>query len=44
MNLEELLQEAKDGNMVAQYDLAEQFGKRLKETDREEEKIGRAHV
>ena len=37
MNLEELLQEAKDGNMVAQYDLAEQFGKRLKETDRQED-------
>ena len=37
MNLEELLQEAKDGNMVAQYDLAEQFGRRLKETNRDEE-------
>ena len=37
MNLEELLQEAKDGNMVAQYDLAEQFGRRLKETDRDDE-------
>ena len=37
MNLEELLQEAKDGNMVAQYDLAEQYGRRLKETDREDE-------
>ena len=37
MNLEELMQEAKDGNMVAQYDLAEQYGKRLKETDKDEE-------
>lgn len=37
MNLEELMQEAKSGNMVAQYDLAEQYGKRLKETEREDE-------
>ena len=37
MNLEELMQEAKDGNMVAQYDLAEQYGKRLKEAQRDEE-------
>ena len=37
MNLEELMQEAKDGNMVAQYDLAEQYGKRLKEAERDEE-------
>ena len=37
MNLEELMQEAKDGNMVAQYDLAEQYGKRLKAAERDEE-------
>lgn len=37
MNLEELLQEAKNGNMVAQYDLAEYYGKLLKETEDEEE-------
>ncbi len=37
MNLEELMLEAKNGNMVAQYDLAEQYGKRLKEAERDEE-------
>ena len=37
MNLEELMQEAKNGNMIAQYDLAEQYGKRLKEAERDEE-------
>jgi len=37
MNLEELLQEAKNGNMIAQYDLAEYYGKLLKETEDEEE-------
>ena len=37
MNLEELMQEAKNGNMIAQYDLAEQYGKRLKEAVRDEE-------
>ena len=37
MNLEELMQEAKNGNMIAQYDLAEQYGKRLKEAARDEE-------
>lgn len=37
MNLEELMQEARDGNMVAQYDLAEQYGKRLKEANRDDE-------
>ncbi len=37
MNLEELLQEARDGNMVAQFDLAEQYGKRLKDATAEEE-------
>lgn len=33
MNLEELLQEAGNGNMVAQYDLAEYYGRLLKETE-----------
>jgi cell division septation protein DedD len=37
MNLEELMLEAKNGNMIAQYDLAEQYGKRLKEAERDEE-------
>ena len=37
MNLEELMQEAKNGNMIAQYDLAEQYGKRLKAAERDEE-------
>ncbi len=37
MNLEELMQEAKNGNMIAQYDLAEQYGKRLKEAERNDE-------
>ena len=37
MNLEELLQEAKNGNMVAQYDLAMYYGKLLKETEDEDE-------
>jgi len=37
MNLEDLMQQAKDGNMVAQYDLAEQYGKRLKEAQRDDE-------
>jgi hypothetical protein len=37
MNLEELLQEAKSGNMTAQYDLAEYYGNLLKETKDEDE-------
>lgn len=37
MKLEELLQEAKSGNMVAQYDLAEYYGKLLRETTNEDE-------
>ena len=37
MNLEELLQEARNGNMVAQYDLAMHYGKLLKETEDEDE-------
>lgn len=37
MNLEELLQEARSGNMVAQYDLAMHYGKLLKETEDEDE-------
>ncbi len=37
MNIDELLQEANDGNMVAQYDLAEYYGKLLKDTENEEE-------
>ena len=37
MNLDKLLQEAKDGNMVAQYDLAEYYGKLLKNTTEEKE-------
>ena len=37
MNLEELLQEAKSGNMIAQYDLAEYYGKLLRETSNEDE-------
>ena len=37
MNLEELQQEAKNGNMVAQYDLAMYYGKLLKETEDEDE-------
>ena len=36
MNLEELLQEARSGNMVAQYDLAMHYGKLLKETEDED--------
>ena len=37
MNLEELLQQAESGNMVAQYNLAEYYGKLLKETENEDE-------
>ncbi len=37
MNMEELLQEAKAGNMVAQYELAEYYGRLLRETDNEDE-------
>jgi hypothetical protein len=37
MNIDELFQEAKAGNMVAQYELAEYYGKLLRETDNEDE-------
>ena len=37
MNLDELLQEANNGNMVAQYDLAMYYGRLLKETEDESE-------
>ncbi len=37
MNLDELLKEAQNGNMVAQYNLAEYYGRRLKDTNDEDE-------